>query len=76
MIPIQRARFDLPNDVAYLNCAYMSPLMTSVVDAGRQGVDRKRRPWLLSPPDFFEESERARALFAQLVYTVVRRHAV
>jgi selenocysteine lyase/cysteine desulfurase len=67
MIPNQRHLFDIPGDVAYFNCGYMSPLMTKVRDAGRVGIDRKYHPWELSPPDFFSESERARDLFAGLI---------
>lgn len=69
MSPIasQRDLFDLPRDVAWLNCAYMSPLLNSAVAAGEAGIRRKARPWHLSPPDFFSESEHARALFARLV---------
>ena len=33
MIPSQRHLFDLPDDVTYLDCAYMAPLMHSVVEA-------------------------------------------
>jgi len=66
-IPSQRHLFDIPDDVAYLNCAYMSPLMHEVVAAGQAGVARKARPWALSPPDFFSESGEARRLFAALV---------
>ena len=29
-LPSQRHLFDIPDDVAYLNCAYMSPLMRRV----------------------------------------------
>jgi selenocysteine lyase/cysteine desulfurase len=67
MIPCQRALFDLPDEVAYLNCAYMSPLMTEAVAAGVAGLRRKARPWTLTPADFFDEAERARGLFAGLV---------
>jgi selenocysteine lyase/cysteine desulfurase len=67
LIPCQRHLFDLPEDVAYLNCAYMSPLLTASVEAGQGGVARKARPWTVRPEDFFGESERARALFAGLV---------
>lgn len=66
-LPSQRHLFDLPRDVAWLNCAYMSPLMNAAVAAGEAGIRRKSRPWHLSPPDFFSESEHARALFARLV---------
>ena len=67
LIPCQRHLFDIPDDVAYLNCAYISPLMHTVVEAGIAGVRRKARPWQISPADFFTEADRARALFARLV---------
>ena len=67
MIPSQRHLFDLPEDVAYLNCAYMAPLMHSVVEAGEGGVRRKARPWEIAAPDFFSEIDHARGLFARIV---------
>lgn len=67
MISCQRHLFDIPDDVAYLNCAYMSPLMKSVRDAGHKGIERKVHPWTVSPPDFFSESETVRQQFARLV---------
>ncbi len=67
MIPCQRSLFDLPDDVAYFNCAYMSPLMQPVVAAGTAGVARKARPWEIVPADFFAGPERARGLFADLI---------
>ena len=67
MIPSQRHRFDIPREVAYLNCAYMSPLMTEVVEAGRRAVARKARPWEIRPADFFSGPEALRPLFARLI---------
>ena len=67
MIPCQRHLFDLPDDVAYLNCAYMSPLLKEAVAAGVAGIARKAQPWRISADDFFADSERARGLFAQLL---------
>ncbi len=67
MLPSQRHLFDIPDDVAWLNCAYMAPLMRPVCDAGERGIQRKRRPWLITSRDFFTESERIRSLFAALV---------
>ena len=67
MIPSQRHLFDLPDDVAYLNCAYMAPLMHSVVEAGIRGVRRKARPWEIAAPDFFSDPAHARGLFARIV---------
>jgi selenocysteine lyase/cysteine desulfurase len=62
-----RDAFDLPDGVAYLNCAYMGPLPRAAVAAGRHGLGRKATPWKIDVPDFFEPLERARALFAGLV---------
>jgi selenocysteine lyase/cysteine desulfurase len=67
MIPCQRHLFDIPDDIAYFNCAYMSPLMKKVVAEGHKSVALKGQPWQISPPDFFSTPERARALFAQLI---------
>lgn len=66
-IPSQRAAFSMPRDVAYLNCAYMGPLPNAALEAGLAGFRRKAQPWTLTPADFFDEPEAARALFAGLV---------
>jgi selenocysteine lyase/cysteine desulfurase len=63
----QRELFEIPEDVVYLNCAYMSPQLRAVRAVGEEAVARKSRPWEISPRDFFENSETARRLFAQLV---------
>ncbi|MGI9489692.1 MAG: aminotransferase class V-fold PLP-dependent enzyme [Geminicoccaceae bacterium] len=67
MIPCQRHLFEIPDDVTYLNCAYMSPLSRSVTKAGIEAVCRKATPWSVRPEHFFTESEEARRLFACLV---------
>ena len=67
MIPSQRHLFDIPDEIAYFNCAYMGPLLKTARAAGHAGVDRKSLPWTLSPSDFFTESEKARTLFAQMI---------
>lgn len=66
-IPCQRDLFDIPDDVAWLNCAYMSPLMKSAAAAGEAGIRGKAQPWNIKPADFFPGPEEARALFARLI---------
>lgn len=68
MIPNQRHLFDIPEGVTYLNCAYMSPLMHAVVDAGKAGLARKARPWEISSADFFSGTEELRRLAARLFH--------
>jgi selenocysteine lyase/cysteine desulfurase len=67
-LPAQRDAFDIPDDVAYLNCAYMAPQPHRVTEAGIASAKRKQRPWSLGPKDFFDDLERLRTLFAQLVH--------
>ncbi|HTS57266.1 MAG TPA: aminotransferase class V-fold PLP-dependent enzyme [Terriglobales bacterium] len=67
MLPCQRDLFDIPSEVTYLNCAYMSPLMTTVLKAGGQGLARKAHPWELTSDTFFTGSESFRATAARLL---------
>ncbi|MEO7240876.1 MAG: aminotransferase class V-fold PLP-dependent enzyme, partial [Sphingomicrobium sp.] len=67
MIPSQRHLFDIPRDVAWLNCAYMSPLANAARDAGLAALAAKSRPWTVPPSDFFSGSEALRARFARLI---------
>ena len=63
----QRELFEMAEEVAYLNCAYMSPQLRPAREIGERAVSRKSRPWEITPDDFFEDSEKSRALFARLV---------
>ncbi|HET9965164.1 MAG TPA: aminotransferase class V-fold PLP-dependent enzyme [Rubrobacter sp.] len=63
----KRDLFEIPEDIVYLNCAYMSPQLRSAREVGEKAVSRKSRPWEITPDDFFEDAEEIRALFARLV---------
>jgi len=67
MLPNQRHLFDIPDDVAYLNCAYMSPLMKPALEAGVAGLTRKAHPWELTSDKFFTGAEEFRATAAEVV---------
>tara|TARA_B100000959_G_scaffold14737_3_gene14420 strand:- start:222 stop:1370 length:1149 start_codon:yes stop_codon:yes gene_type:complete len=66
LLPNQRALFDIPEGISYLNCAYMSPLPRSSLTAGAAGLASKAQPWTISPPQFFETAEDIRVLAALL----------
>jgi selenocysteine lyase/cysteine desulfurase len=66
-LPCLRSLFAIPDDVCYLNTAYMSALLESVRRAGETAVGLKSQPWHVSSEHWFERVERARALFAQLI---------
>ena len=59
--------FRIPTGVHYLNCAFMSPLLREVEEAGIEGMRRKRTPFEMEPRDFFEDSHRLRQAFASLI---------
>jgi selenocysteine lyase/cysteine desulfurase len=63
----QRPAFGLPDDLHYLNCAYMGPLPRVTEEAGVEGIRRKRIPVDIHPDDFFSTSDRIRGLFSDLV---------
>jgi len=69
IIDSQKHLFDIPEEIAYLNNAYMSPLMHSVVKAMQEGIRDKVHPWTYSSQDFFTHAEHARDLAAKIYST-------
>jgi len=67
MVSCQKHLFSLPDDLHYLNCAYMSPLLRTVEQAGIEGIRRKRNPAFISPEMFYDDCDALRRLFARLV---------
>ena len=67
MIPCQRDLFDIPENIAYLNCAYTSPLLKAAQHAGASAIQSKANPWTITSDDFFTSVETARELFAKLI---------
>src|SRR3954452_16238292 len=67
MLPSQRALFDIPADVAYLNAAAWSPLPRGTQEAARAAVSRKGQPWKLSPDFADSQHDRARKAAAALI---------
>lgn len=63
----QKHLFSLPEDHHYLNCAFFSPLLKTVEEAGIKGIRQKREPWHTTPDDFFKSTHRLRMLFARLI---------
>ena len=62
-----RPLFDLPRDLAYLNCAYMGPMPKAAAAAGQRAYDQRQRPWQLDIQDrFFDQPEALRTEAAKL----------
>ena len=67
MLPCQRALFDIPREVCFLNAASWSPLPLAVQEVGRAAVARKGQPWKLAPDFQPQQYERARKAAATLI---------
>ena len=62
----QRLLFDIPDDIAYFNCAYYSPQLNESRNRLLEGVKAKSHPWERTPGDFFSDAERIRRSAAEI----------
>jgi selenocysteine lyase/cysteine desulfurase len=67
MLASQRALFDIPRHVCYLNSASYSPLPLRTQEAGRAAVGRKGKPWAVDSAFANRQHERARGAAARLL---------
>ncbi len=67
LLTSQRHLFNLPENVAYLNCAYMGPNLKSVEQAGVQAVKQKNLPFTVTANDFYAPVARLEQTFARLI---------
>ncbi len=67
MIDCKRDLFSLPDGARYLNCAFMSPLLHTVENAGIQGMKGKKTPFLVKVEDFFDPAEKLREAFSTII---------
>jgi kynureninase len=65
-LPPQRDLFEIPDDVAYFNCASLAPQLKAARQAAESALQRRAQPWLIRGDDWFTEVEQRRALFAQI----------
>jgi selenocysteine lyase/cysteine desulfurase len=65
-LPCQRELFDIPDDVAYFNCASIAPQLRAAGEAASAALARRAQPWRIRSQDWFSEVEERRALFARL----------
>jgi len=66
LIPSQRHLFDIPDNVAYFNCAYNSPQLIESRRRLLAGVHEKDHPWKRTPASFFEDADIVRHLSAKI----------
>ncbi len=67
MLENQRHLFNLPDDISYLNCSYMSPMLKSVAEIGVHAIYAKDDPSSNKPESFFSTTSALRTEFAKLI---------
>jgi len=67
LLSSQRQAFLVPPDIAYFNTANLAPQLNSVRAAGEAALERRARPWTISPEDWFSDAERLRTLYGQVI---------
>lgn len=60
-------KFIIEGNTTYLNCAYMSPMLKIVEEAGINGLKIKRAPHNILPEDFFSGVNALKKAFAKLI---------
>lgn len=65
ILPSQRHLFDIPDDVAYFNCAYNAPMLNTSKEVLMEGVQSKQHPWERTPASFFDDADAIRTTAAQ-----------
>ncbi len=68
MLSCQKDLFSIPEDITYLNCAYMGPLPKVVEQAGIEALSVKAQPYNVQPIDFFTSADKLRSQFAGLIH--------
>lgn len=67
MLANQKDKFRIPNNITYLNGAYMSPSLKSVEKVGHEAITQKCFPYEITAKDFFIHSENLRKQFAGFI---------
>ncbi len=66
VLPSQRHLFDIPDEVAYFNSAYVSPQLNESRARLLVAAREKSRPWERFAPDFFDDAETIRDLCGRI----------
>ncbi len=66
IITSQRDLFDIPDEIAYFNCAYYSPQLNEATNRLVSGAREKSHPWERTPADFFDDAETIRTLASDI----------
>ena len=66
LLPSQRHLFDIPDEIAYFNCASSSPQLKESENRLQAGVRSKNHPWARTTQSYFDDAETIRRLAAEI----------
>ena len=66
LLPSQRHLFDIPDNIAYFNCASSSPQLKASLNRLQASVRGKNHPWERTTQSFFDDAETIRRLSAEI----------
>ncbi len=67
MMKCQLNKFSLDENIHYLNCAYMAPILNSAEKASLSAIKKIRNPHHFKPKDFFEITNKVRKEFSKII---------
>ena len=76
MLNCQKDKFSLPEEVSYLNNAYMSPLLKRGEEKGMESLLRKRNPADYNMDHFFKTVQDLKDAFGRLIHASSEQIAV
>ena len=76
MLQNQKHKFSLPSDLTYFNVAYMSPLLKVAEVQGMAALMKKGNPTLMGMTDFFDDIEKLKTTFGQIINAPTSQIAV
>jgi len=66
-LPSQRHLFDVPDEIAYFNNAYLAPQLISSRERQLAGIRTRSYPWERTAASFFDDAETVRGLCARVL---------
>ena len=69
MLNNQKHLFQLPEDIHYMNNAFMSPFMRQVEEAGIEAIRKRRNPSVIKSSDYFTITEPLRQYFGNIIHS-------
>ena len=76
MLDCKKGLFSLPDDVTYLNNAYMSPILNSTEQIGINALSKKLNPTNIGVDDFFHPVNKLRETFGKLIHAPAEQIAL